>query len=76
MKKFVELAQHILMIADDAYLSGSTEWVELVKEAKNAFKSEARSNKIMLLKDNQENYDWGLLTTKEWQDRINEINSK
>ena len=32
------LAQHVIAMADDAYLTGHPEWAEIVKDARNALK--------------------------------------
>lgn len=73
MKKFIHLAKHIVIMEDDSYLSGHPEWNEFVKEAKDALKSDTRSYKIALLKDNQDNYDKGFINTKQYEEKINQI---
>lgn len=74
MNKLEQLAQHILDMDDDAYLSGHPEWNEILKEAKEALKSQSRGNKIALLKDNQLNYDMGAINTQSYLDNIERIN--
>ena len=35
-EKLINLAEHIINMADDAYLIGHPEWIEIVKEAEEA----------------------------------------
>lgn len=74
MNNYHQLANHIIAMQDDSYLSGHPEWHEIVKEAKNAVASEKRNYRIALLKDNQDNYDNGFIDTTTYETRKEIIN--